>query len=79
MFRTLDLLAQSEIEQLRAIAAASQFVDGRITNPHNTAKQNLQLHEADAYQKSSQLLLAAFNRSPEFAEFAFPTMVAPPC
>lgn len=78
MFRTLELLAPSEIEQLRALAAASQFVDGRISNPHNKAKQNLQLHEAGAYQQSSQLLLAAINRSPEFAEFAFPAMVAPP-
>ena len=42
------------------IAAAAPFVDGRITNPHNMAKQNEQLHEPQAYQKSSQLLLQAF-------------------
>ncbi len=42
------------------------------------AKQNEQLHEPQAYQKSSQLLLQAFGRSEEFREFAFPVMIAPP-
>ena len=57
---------------------AAPFVDGRITNPHNKAKQNEQLHEPQAYQKSSQLLLQAFGRSEEFREFAFPVAIAPP-
>ena len=54
------------------------FVDGRITNPHNKTKNNQQLHDAGAYQKSSQLLLQAFARSEEFRDFAFPVMIAPP-
>ena len=78
MYRILQLLTPAEIEECRRIAAASPFVDGRITNPHNTAKQNEQLHEAQAYQKSSQLLLQAFGRSQEFRDFAFPALIAPP-
>jgi PKHD-type hydroxylase len=78
MYRILQLLTDAEIAECRRIAASSQFADGRITNPHNTAKQNEQLHEPQAYQKSSQLLLQAFTRSEEFRDFAFPVMIAPP-
>jgi PKHD-type hydroxylase len=78
MYRILTLLTPQEIEECQRIAAASPFVDGRITNPHNLAKQNEQLHEPQAYQKSSQLLLQALARSEEFRDFAFPAVLAPP-
>jgi PKHD-type hydroxylase len=78
MYRILTLLTPQEIEECQRIAAASPFVDGRITNPHNIAKQNEQLHEPQAYQKSSQLLLQALARSEEFRDFAFPAVLAPP-
>jgi PKHD-type hydroxylase len=78
MYRILQLLSDAEIAECRQIAAASPFVDGRITNPHNTAKQNEQLHEPQAYKKSSQLLLQALGRSEEFRDFAFPALVSPP-
>ena len=78
MYRILQLLTDAEVAECRRIAASASFVHGRITNPHNKAKQNEQLHEAQAYQKSSQLLLQAFGRSDEFRDFAFPTMIAPP-
>jgi PKHD-type hydroxylase len=78
MYRVLSLLTDAEIEECRRIAAAAPFVEGRITNPHNKAKQNEQLHDAGAYQRSSQLLLEAFYRSPEFVDFAFPQKIAPP-
>ncbi|MEA3058626.1 MAG: PKHD-type hydroxylase [Sphingomonadales bacterium] len=78
MYRTLQLLTDAEIAECRRIAATAPFADGRITNPHNTAKQNEQLHEPQAFQKSSQLLLQAFTRSEEFRDFAFPVTIAPP-
>jgi PKHD-type hydroxylase len=78
MYRILKLLTDDEIAQCRTIAASAPFVDGRITNPHNKTKVNQQLHDAQAYQKSSQLLLNAFSRSEEFRDFAFPIMIAPP-
>jgi PKHD-type hydroxylase len=78
MYRILQLLTEAEVNECRRIAATAPFVDGRITNPHNNAKQNEQLHEPQAYQKSSQLLLEAYRRSEEFREFAFPVLIAPP-
>jgi PKHD-type hydroxylase len=78
MYRILDLLTAQEVDECRKIAAAAPFVHGRITNPHNAAKDNEQLHEQEAYQRSSQLLTQAFGRSEEFAEFAFPVRIAPP-
>ena len=78
MYRVLDILNDAEVAECRAIAASAPFVDGRITNPHNTAKQNEQLHDPTAYQKSSDLLRSALVRSPEFMEFAFPISMAPP-
>lgn len=78
MYRILQLLTDAEVAECRKIAAAAPFVDGRITNPHNKAKQNEQLHDQAAYQKSSQLLQQAYARSQEFHEFAFPVRIAPP-
>jgi PKHD-type hydroxylase len=78
MYRILELLTDVEIAECRRIAAQTTFVDGRITNPHNLTKVNEQLHDPQAYQKSSQLLLQAFGRSEEFREFAFPALIAPP-
>lgn len=78
MYRVLPLLTPQEIAECRRIAASASFVDGRITNPHNTAKQNEQLHEVQDFQKSSQVISQAFARSEEFREFAFPVVIAPP-
>lgn len=78
MYRVLELLTLAEVAECRRIAAAAPFIDGRISNPHNTAKVNEQLHEPSAYQKSAQLLLGAFKRSEEFRDFAFPSLIAPP-
>jgi PKHD-type hydroxylase len=78
MYRVLQILTDAEVAECRRIAAAAPFVDGRISNPHNKAKVNEQLHDQQAYQTSGKLLLAAFNRSEEFREFAFPVAMAPP-
>ena len=78
MYRILQLLTDAEVAECKKIAASAPFVDGRITNPHNKAKQNEQLHDQGAYQKSSQLLQQAYARSEEFHEFAFPVRIAPP-
>ena len=60
------------------MADAATFVDGRISNPHNTAKNNLHLHDGDANARSSQIMLAAMLRSENFRNFAFPKIIAPP-
>jgi PKHD-type hydroxylase len=78
MYRVLQILTPQEVEESRKIASATQFVDGRASNPHNIAKQNEQLHDPAAYQQSSDLFRQALLRSPEFREFAFPVALAPP-
>lgn len=78
MYRVLQILTPQEVDECRKIAASAPFIDGRTSNPHHTAKQNEQLHEPAAYQKSSDMLRNALLRSPEFIEFAFPIALAPP-
>jgi len=78
MYKVLPILTAQEVEECRKIAASAPFVDGRITNPHNTAKQNEQLHDQSAYQRSAQLLQAALVRNEELMSFAFPVKIAPP-
>jgi PKHD-type hydroxylase len=78
MYRILPILTDAEVAECRRIAGSAQFVDGRISNPYNTAKQNEQLHEPNAHQRSADLLRQALLRSPEFMEFAFPVALAPP-
>ena len=80
MFLEIDnVLNPAEIERLREIARSAEFVDGRISNPHNTTKNNQQLHGRDGGAKESSTLVAqALGRSEEFRNFTFPMRVAPP-
>ncbi|MBZ6379877.1 Fe2+-dependent dioxygenase [Pacificimonas flava] len=73
-----DLLNAEEIATLRQVAANGQFSDGRASNPHNTGKNNLQLHEPNAMRQTSPLILQALVRNQEFMDFAFPKRIAPP-
>ena len=78
MYRVLDILSAEEVEACRQIAASANFVHGKISNPHNQAKQNEQLHEQAAYQRSAKIVFDALSRNEEFREFAFPVQIAPP-
>lgn len=78
MFREIEVLAPAQVAELRAIAAAANFVDGRISNPHSKVKQNFQLHDDAAYQKSSTLLMQALYAQEDFRNFAFPVAMLPP-
>lgn len=74
-----DFLKPEEVLRLRELGQRVQFVDGRISNPHNKAKNNLQANETDPlFAESSQTVAAAFARSASFRDFAFPRMIAPP-
>ena len=74
-----DFLNPDEIARLREIATKVQFVEGRISNPHNQTKNNLQASETGPhYAESSRLVAAAFARSAPFRDFALPRQVAPP-
>jgi PKHD-type hydroxylase len=74
-----DLLTPPEVEQIRQAARNVRFVDGRVSNPHNTAKHNLQADVGDAAaQRCSQIAGAAVARSEELQNFAFPKRIAAP-
>jgi len=74
-----NVLNPAEIDRLREIAQGATFVDGRISNPHNQTKQNLQVDPRDSgAQESGRLVGLALQRNEEFARFAFPVRVATP-
>lgn len=74
-----DLLNPAEVARLQALARELKFVDGRISNPANLTKQNLQADNADPkYAESSQIVQTAFARSREFIDFAMPKRIAAP-
>lgn len=74
-----NVLTEAEIAQILQLARGVKFVDGRQSNPHNTAKQNLQVDMAqpDAV-KISQIAGAAITRNAEIRDFAFPKRIATP-
>lgn len=78
MYRIVELLQPEVVTECREIAANATFVHGKISNPHNKAKDNEQLHEQTAYQRSAKLIVNAMSASREFLEFAFPAQIAPP-
>lgn len=78
MFRELEILSAAQVTELRTIAASANFVDGRISNPHSKVKQNLQLHDEAAYDRSSQILIQALYANQEFQNSAFPVAMLPP-
>jgi PKHD-type hydroxylase len=79
LLKIKNLLTGEECQRLSALATDLNFVDGRVSNPANTAKQNLQADTADPkYAESVQIVAQAFARSREFASFALPKRIAPP-
>ena len=74
-----NLLSAAEIARLLALSRELRFVDGRVSNPANQTKVNLQADHTDPkYAESVQIVSAAFSRSREFVDFALPKHVAPP-
>lgn len=79
MFKLIEgLLEPAEVAELNRIADNSEFVDGRVSNPHNKAKQNLQLHDGKVIDATARQIIDALMRSDEFRNFAFPRVIAPP-
>lgn len=73
------ILSPSEIDRLAQLARELAFVDGRLSNPANTAKNNLQADLSDPrYGESASIVLAALMRDRRFRDAALPLRVAPP-
>lgn len=79
LLKIKNLLTAEECARLVALAGELKFVDGRVSNPANTSKQNLQADSTDPnYAESVQVVAGAMARSREFGSFAIPKRVAPP-
>lgn len=80
MFLELNgFLNPAEVARLTALSQDLKFVDGRVSNPANQTKLNLQADHADPkYAESVKLVADAYARSEAFRNFAFPTRIAPP-
>jgi PKHD-type hydroxylase len=80
MFLEIEgVLTPQEVDHLRSLAARARFVNGRISSPHSTVKDNLQIDHADeAYEASSRLMAMALQRNEAFRNFTFPALMAPP-
>lgn len=79
MFRMIEgLLNRQQLDELAAIAKRANFVDGRISNPHSKVKNNLQINDQAAQQKSAQIMGSALLESEDFINFAMPAEFAPP-
>ena len=80
MFLTIpNLLNPAEVAAIAEIARQARFVDGKRSNPHNLAKQNVIADTVDPLsQKASQIALGAFQRSEEAKNFSFPRRIPAP-
>jgi PKHD-type hydroxylase len=74
-----DVLTPAELDQIRHLAGSLRFVEGRVSNPHNLAKNNLQadISQPDA-AKAAQIAGAAITRNEQIANFVFPKRIASP-
>src|SRR5581483_8605272 len=73
------LLTPPEVARLNALAKELKFVEGRLSNPANQTKVNMQADLGDPrYGESAQIVSQAFHRSREFRDFVFPKRIAAP-
>ncbi len=76
-----DLLSKAEVERVRAIVDAGEWVDGNITSGPQAAlaKDNMQLSEdSDAANRAGRMILDALGRAPLFIAAALPLKIFPP-
>ena len=72
-----DVLTRAELDQLRALAQRTPFVDGRISAVGSPVKNNVRIADA-ALQQSSGIVGQALIRSEDFRVFAIPKTMTPP-
>jgi PKHD-type hydroxylase len=76
-----DLLSREQVAQARQLLDPADWVDGRVTAGHQSAraKQNLQLPEDHPVaQRLGELILTALQRNALFVSAALPLRVFPP-
>jgi PKHD-type hydroxylase len=74
-----DLLSPAEVQAIGQLARQVKYIDGKRSNPHNIAKQNVIADVGDPLsQKASQVALAAVQRSEQVKNFVFPRRLPAP-
>jgi len=76
-----DVLTPEQAREARAILDAAEWVDGKITAGHQSArtKDNQQIREdSPVAQQLGGMVVAALERSPRFVSAALPLKVFPP-
>jgi PKHD-type hydroxylase len=76
-----DVLSAAHLQEMRAALAATDWIDGKVTAGHQSArsKDNEQLAEdSPVARKLGDLVLAALERNPRFISAALPMKVFPP-
>ena len=74
-----NVLTRDELARLQSLAQVVRFVDGRMTNPDTTVKNNLQVPQNDPLATEPGVLVRdALMRHPELRAFAFPKQMARP-
>ena len=74
-----DFLNPAEVARLVQLSQELVFVDGRLSNPANTTKINMQADQSNPrYLESAQIVVEAFQRCRPFRDFAVPKRIAPP-
>lgn len=81
MVRVERVLDEAEVQELRGLIDAGEWVDGNETSGHQSrlAKQNRQLRQGSDVEKTAgAIVLDALGRAPEFIATALPLKVFPP-
>ncbi|MBB3032418.1 PKHD-type hydroxylase [Erythrobacter lutimaris] len=81
MVRIENVLSAEQVEGLREMIDAAEWVDGNETSGHQsrTAKRNRQLRQgSEAAQRAGRIVLDALGQTPEFVAAALPLKVFPP-
>jgi PKHD-type hydroxylase len=81
LLQITDLLTAAQVAETREILDAAEWIDGRITAGHQSAraKDNQQLRESDpAARRIGELILEALGSNALFISAALPARVFPP-
>ncbi|MGH7976375.1 MAG: Fe2+-dependent dioxygenase [Limisphaerales bacterium] len=76
-----DVLTTKQVKQARQILDAAEWVDGKVTAGHQSAKakDNMQIPEGSpASRQLGEMILAALGKNPLFLAAALPARVFPP-
>jgi PKHD-type hydroxylase len=79
MFRIIEnLLTRGQVNHVLKLAEEARFADGRASNPHNKAKNNLQMDFSDPrFQETSRIMSEALTQHQVFIDSVFPHRMTP--